>query len=209
MKVKDCYSLYVEELLDEVPTAGNLPTKFDSGITIETVQRDYENSLNIFTAFANYLVERNRTKDLAKQCAAAKNALDARNAEAQRQSELIIDNYAERMNNFLAAKRQEFELETQRIELESAERVAIVRNAAERQHAKIKAFLDMLKFYRSFLDDMQKYLAELDDMKKSFEEGEESPEKFLTKNKFYYQVKEDCRVKMKQITKLLKDLNQD
>lgn len=199
MKVKDCYSLYVEELLDELPTAGNLPTKFDSGITIETVQRNYEDSLNIFTAFANYLVERNRTKDLAKQYAAAESALDARNAEARRQSESIIANYAERLNNFLAVKRQEFELETRRIELESAELVAIVRNAAERQHAKITAFLDMLKFYRSLLDDMQKFLAEV----------EESPEKFITKNKFYYQVKEDCRVKMKQITKLLKDINQD
>lgn len=198
MRVKDCYSLCLDELVDEIPTAENLPSRFDGGVNLDIARRDCEHSLNIFKAFANYLVERNRTRDLSRQIDAAERALDARNAEARRQSEIVITNYAERLQAFLTAKRAEFDLETQRLVAESTERVEQLQNEAERRHRENQARIKMLEFYRSFLDDAQKFLAEVED----------SPEKFVTHNKFYWQACEDCRVKSNAICRLLKQIDQ-
>lgn len=198
MRVKDCYSLCLDELIDEIPTAENLPSRFDGGVNLDIARRDCEHSLNIFKAFANYLVERNRTRDLSRQIDAAERALDARNAEARRQSEIVIANYAERLQAFLASKRAEFDLETQRLVAESTERVEQLQNEAERRHRENQARIKMLEFYRSFLDDAQKFLAEVED----------SPEKFVTHNKFYWQACEDCRVKSNAIRHLLKQIDQ-
>ena len=196
MRVKDNYSLRVEEILDEVPMAENLPSNFDGGLILN-VRRNYAESLNFFAAFANYFVERSRTQDLEKQFAAAENALDSRNTEARLQSEMIIANYAERLQEFLETQARELELETQRIELESSERVEIVRNEREREHARITELIRVLEHYRAFLVEAQNFLAEL----------ERSPEKFATKNKFYFQVKEDSRLRMKWIRDLLKKID--
>lgn len=198
MRVKDCYSLCLDELLDEIPTAENLPSRFDGGVNLDIARRDCEHSLNIFKAFANYLVERNRTRDLSRQIYAAERALDARNAEARRQSEIVIANYAERLQAFLASKRAEFDLETQRLVAQSTERVEQLQNEAERRHRENQARVKMLEFYRSFLEDAQKFLAEVED----------SPEKFVTHNKFYWQACEDCRVKSNAIRRLLKQIDQ-
>ena len=197
MRVKDCYSLCLDELIDEVPTAENLPSRFDGGVNLDIARHDCEHSLNIFKAFANYLVERNRTRDLSRQIYAAERALDARNAEARRQSEIVIANYAERLQAFLTAKGAEFDLETQRLVAESTERVEHLQNEAERRHRENQARIKMLEFYRSFLDDAQKFLAEVED----------SPEKFVTHNKFYWQAYEDCRVKTNAIRRLLKQID--
>ena len=197
MRVKDCYSLQVDELIEEVPTAENLPAHFGGGINPVIVRGHYEESLNILKAFANYIVERNRTRDMAQQFAAAENALDARNTEARQQSEIILSNYAERLNKFLACKTQKLELETQRIEMESAAQVEQIQNARERESARIRELIRILEFYRSFLDEEQKFLAEF----------EVAPQKFMTRNKFYYQVKEDCRIKVKWIQNLLKQID--
>lgn len=197
MRVKDCYSLQVDELIDEVPTTDNLPAHFDGGIDPVIVRGNYEESLNIFEAFADYIVERNRTRNMSRQFAAAESALDARNDEARRQSEIILDGYAERLKNFLEAKRQEFELNTRRIEMESAAQVEQLQNERERQHRKTVQQIELLEYYRSFLDEAQKFLAEV----------ENSPEKFMSRNKFYYQVKEDCRIKMKWVLNLIKNFD--
>lgn len=197
MRVKDCYSLCLDELLDEIPTAENLPSRFDGGVNLDIARRDCEHSLNIFKAFANYLVERNRTRDLSRQIYAAERALDARNAEARRQSEIVIANYAERLQAFLASKRAEFDLETQRLVAQSTERVEQLQNEAERRHRENQARVKMLEFYRSFLEDAQKFLAEVED----------SPEKFVTHNKFYWQACEDCRVKSNAICRLLNQID--
>ena len=198
MRVKACYSLCLDELVDEIPTAENLPSCFDGGVNLDIARHDCEHSLNIFKAFANYLVERNRTRDLSRQIYAAERALDARNAEARRQSEIVIANYAERLQAFLASKRAEFDLETQRLVAESTERVEQLQNEAERRHRENQARVKMLEFYRSFLDEAQKFLAEVED----------SPEKFVTHNKFYWQACEDCRVKSNAIRHLLKQIDQ-
>ena len=197
MRVKDCYSLCLDGIVDEIPTAENLPSRFECEIHPVTVYGSCNESLNIFKAFANYIVERNRTRDLARQIDAAEAALDARNDVARNQSQIIVAEYAERLNNFLATKRQELALETQRIELESADRVNQIQNDREREHRRISELIEVLKYYRSFLEDVQKFLAEVED----------SPEKFVTKNKFYHQAKEDCRVKIKWIGNLLKRID--
>lgn len=197
MRIKDCYSLCIDELIEEVPTPSNLPMNLDSGINFPIVKRDYEESLNVFKAFANYVVERNRTQDMKKQFAAAKRVLDARNAEARLQISMIIANYAERMQEFLTKKKQEFKLETQRIESENAEIVEKIHNAAERQHAKIKMFIELFNYYRSALDEIQQFLME----------AEKISEISISKNKFYFQAKEDCRCKLRQIKILLKEIN--
>lgn len=197
MKVKDCYSLNVSEILGDVPTSIDVPAQLDRGISVSFVYGNYSESLNIFEAFANYLVERNRTSDMAKQIAAAESALDARNEEARRQSEIILDNYAERLQKFLDTERDKLKLETQRIELESEERVQQIQDAREREHARFKSLVSSLENYRSFLDEASKFLSEF----------ESNPEKFLTRKKIYYQVKEDCRIKMKWITNLLKQID--
>jgi len=197
MRVKDVYSLRTDELLEAVPTAENLPSRYDGAVNLDIARRHCADSLNIFTAFANYLVERNRTRDLARQISAAENALDARNAEARRQSEIIIANYAERLKNFLDTKRREFDLETQRIEQKSVAQVEVIRNDRERHQREVAAQIKMLEFYRSFLEEAQTFIAEIED----------SPEKFVTRNKFYYQVCEDCRVKQKWLRDLLNKID--
>ncbi len=194
MKVKDSYSLRVDEIIGEVPTAENFPLKADEEINLELVQQDCEESFNIFEAFANYLVERTRTQDLRQQISTAEEALDTRNAEARRQSEIIIANYSERVKKFLATKRQELELETQRIELENFALVEGIRDAREHQKSQLNALMKVLAFYRSALEQIQNFLTET----------ENSPELFVTRIKFYHQAKEDCRIKMKRINDLLK-----
>ena len=199
MRLKDCYSLNVNELFDEVPTARNLPSKVDDGINFEFVRHECRDSLNIFEALADYLVERTHTQDMARQVAAAENALDERNEAARRQSDIIIANYAERLNKFLETKRQEFELETQRIELESAAQVENLRDDRKRQRSRLNTLTKILAFYRASLEQMQKFLLEL----------EESPELYVTRNKFYFQAKEDCRIKIKRINEVLKKIGED
>ena len=100
MRVKSRYSLNLEEL--GVPAPDLMPVVLESGISLPQVQESFSESLNVFKAFANYLVERNRTRDMARQFAAARRALDARNYEAERQSEIIVANYAEQLKHFLA-----------------------------------------------------------------------------------------------------------
>ena len=199
LKIKDFYSLRVDELLGDVPTADNFPVKVDDEISLNRVRQDYEGSLNIFEAFANYLVERNRTKDLNRQIETLETALDARNIEAKNQSKIIIDNYTERMKFFLETQRRELELEIQRIELKNAELVEGIRYERERQRSRITVLTKLLNFYLSSLEQIQKFLAET----------EESPELFVTKNKFRHQVKEDCRVKLKKINGLLKKIGNE
>lgn len=197
MRVKDHYSLCVEELIGAVPMAENLPTNFDGGISVPIIQKNYAESLCFFEAFADYLVERSRTQDIEKQFAAAEEALDSRNAEARLQSATIIANYAERLKGFVESRAREFELETQRLEAESAERVEIVRNEREREHFRITELIQVLEHYRTFLVDSQKFLAEI----------EQCSEKFATKNKFYFRVKKDYDLRLKWIQKLLNKID--
>lgn len=199
MRVKDCYSLRVDELLDEVPTPRNLTANFDNGISVPTIQKNYAESLNFFEAFANYLIEHSRTQDIEKQFAAAESALDSRNTETRLQSATIIANYAERLRSFVESQAREFELETQRLEIESSELVTDLHNERERQRLKIRAQIKALEHYRKFLDESQAFLTEI----------EQCSEKFATKNKFYFQVKEDCRLRMKWIRDLLKKIDND
>ena len=197
MRVKDRYSLNLSELIGDVPTSTDVPARFDNGVSFPIVYGNYSESLNIFEAFGNYLVERNRTRDMAKQIAAAEDALDARNEEARQQSEIILANYAERLQEFLRNKRQELELETKRIERESAALVQQIQSEREREHARLEKIAQLLEHYRSFLDEASDYIAEF----------EASPEKFLTRNKFYHRVKEDYRIRLKWISSLLKQID--
>lgn len=197
MRVKDSYSLCVDELLNEIPTENNLSVRYDSGITLAFVCGNCAESLNLFKAFGNYIAERSRTKNLARQVEAAKNTLDARNNEAWRQSEIILDSYTERLNKFLTQETQKLELETQRIEMESAAQVEQIQNARERESARIRELVRLLEYYRSFLNEEQKFLSEI----------EVALQKFMTRNKFYYQVKEDCRIKVKWIRNLLNQMD--
>lgn len=197
MRVKDSYSLCVDELLGEIPTENNLPVRYDSGITPAFVCGNCAESLNLFEAFGNYIAERSRTKNWARQVEAAENALDARNDEVRRQSEIILDSYTERLNKFLAQKTQMLELETQRIEMESAAQVEQIQNARERESARIRELIRILEYYRSFLNEEQKFLSEI----------EAASQKFMTRNKFYYKVKEDCRIKVKWICNLLNQID--
>ncbi len=123
--------------------------------------------------------------------------MDSRNAEARLQSATIIANYAERLKGFVESRAREFELETQRLEAESAERVEIVRNEREREHFRITELIQVLEHYRTFLVDSQKFLAEI----------EQCPEKFATKNKFYFRVKKDYDLRLKWIQKLLNKID--
>ena len=197
MRVKDSYSLCVDELLSEIPTENNLPVRYDSGITPAFICGNCAESLNLFEALGNYIAERSRTKNLTRQVEAAENALDARNDEAQRQSEIILDSYTERLNKFLAQETQKLELETQRIEMESAAQVEQIQNARERESARIRELVRLLEYYRSFLNEEQKFLSEI----------EVALQKFMTRNKFYYQVKEDYRIKVKWISNLLNQID--
>lgn len=197
MKVKERYSLCLEQILNSMPTIEKLPSTSDNAMDIQNIRHQCDESLNVFQAFADYLVERNNTRELIKRIDATKKSLDVRNYEAERQSKIIIDNYAVRLKNFVAKKRQEFELETQRLELESVAQVEAVQNAVERQRRKISAQIKLIEFYRSLLEDAQIFLVEIED----------NPEQFVTRNKFYYQVREDRRVKSNYIRKLLNDLD--
>ena len=198
MRLKDCYSLNVDELFGERSTIRNSPAQIDDGVKLEFVQENCRESLNIFEALADYLVARNCTQDMARQVEVAENALDARNAEAQRQNDIIIANYAERLNKFLETKRQEFELETQRIELESVAQVENLHNDREKQRAQLNALTKILAFYRASLEQMQKFLMEL----------EGAPELYVTRNKFYFQAKEDCRIKIRRINDVIKKIGE-
>lgn len=197
MRVKDSYSLCIDELLGEMTMTDNLPAQYDAGITSNVVYGKCAESLNLIEALGNYIVERNRTKNLEKQFDAMKNALDSRNLEARHQSQIIINECAERLNNFLASERERLKIETQRIELESTAKVQQLQNDRERKSAEIQSIRKSLEYFGSILNEEQNLLDEL----------KHSPQTFVTRNKFYYQVKEDHRIHLKWVQQLLKQID--
>ena len=52
MRVKDAYSLRTDELLEAVPIAENLPSRYDDAINLDIVRQHCAGSLNIFTTVA-------------------------------------------------------------------------------------------------------------------------------------------------------------
>ena len=163
MRLKEKYSLSLDELINEVPSSENLPTKIDSrSFDVGAVCRQYENSLNLGKAFGNYLIERNRTKDMAREFAAKEAALDARNYEAEKQSKIIEKNYAVRLQQFLEYSRQELDLENKKL-FEKSEVIAEqVKNARETEQEKISILTEVLSLYHKYIVEMQEFLHELE-----------------------------------------------
>ena len=98
-----------------------------SGNYIQQEVREYRNSLNFGKALGNYLIEKNRTKDLAKQYAYERQKLNVRNEEFRKQQEIRINNYVERINSMVEKDRQQLVLETERIQIQGQEYIDIVK----------------------------------------------------------------------------------
>ena len=195
MRVKSRYSLNLEEL--GVPAPDLMPVVLESGISLPQVQESFSESLNVFKAFANYLVERNRTRDMARQFAAARRALDARNYEAERQSEIIVANYAEQLKHFLAEQEAEMRLLTEKIELEGRAIAEQIRDERAQQHEELELTRQILNRHLKLISRMQEFLSE----------AESSPESYVRKNRQYFRVVEECRAKMRAVQNRLNDLD--
>lgn len=196
--MKAGYSLNLDELGIPAPDLLPVTSSYDSQISTSRAQESFFDSLNVVKAFANYLVERNRTKDMSRKFAAARQALDARNYEAERQSEIIIANYARKLENFLEQQKAEMKFLTEKIHLESIAIAEQVRNERERQRSELQLTRQILSQHLKCIAQMQEFLTEL----------ENSPELYATENRYYFQVQEDCRVKMRRIQKLLKNFEE-
>lgn len=180
-----------------VPAPDLTPAVFDSGMSLPQVQESFFDSFNVIKAFANYLVERNRTRDMARQFAAARQALDARNYEAERQSEIIVANYAEQLEHFLEEQRAEMKLLTEKIELEGRAIAEQIRDERSRQRAELELTRQILKQHLKLISRMQEFLSE----------AESSPESYVRKNRQYFRVVEECRAKMRVVQNRLNDLD--
>ncbi|MFV0618791.1 hypothetical protein ACE418_12935 [Megasphaera sp. WILCCON 0056] len=158
MKLKDHYSLCIDNLKTLTADLSYPASTTPDLPTIQEVQHDFKESLDCIQAFGDYLIERNRTKALKKQIHTAQRALDVWNEETEKQVQDRLNTAEQRFQCFLAEEKKKFEQELQQSVLEAsdqAETMSDDNRKAHFQHQEVKKVLEM---YRTYLSDLDKQL---------------------------------------------------
>lgn len=180
------------------PRAVPSTPKSDS-FSLVDLTTEFAESINFGKALANYLIERNRTKNMRKVVEAAKDALDARNREERDRTEIIVENYRQQMSAFLDQQQEKLRLETQRMEMESKALVERAASERERHSLKVRQLTALMKMYLDHIEQMQRHMSDI----------ESDAERFVKKNRLYFQLEEDCRAKFAYINKRLNQLQNE
>ena len=196
MRFKQSYSILLDGLGVTAPSVPAMIMPVAS-ITVPEVIDQFIDSINLGRALSTFLVERNRTKNMRKAIAAQKHELDVRNLEERNRTEIIVEEYRQRMSAFLDQQQELLRLETQKIERENQMLVEGVTMERERQSLKLKHLCALLKMYLDHIEQMQKCMADV----------EHDAERYVKKNRLYFRLEDDCRKKFVYINKCLKELN--
>lgn len=161
MKLKDHYSLHVEHLQSlevdlpyPVSTAPNFPT-------VQTVQNDIEESLNLLQAFGNYLIERNRRRSLERQIRTAKKAIDSWYKEAEKQRQEKLHTAEVQFQCFIEDVKAKNENTLQAAILQARNQAETMKNQRYDTHSNYLMIKKILEYYKDYLTALDRQLDSL------------------------------------------------
>ena len=163
-KTRSLYLLDGEEMLNrlqaEIPLERPLMA-VDHQVLLDEYRHTSVGVFDVIGAAADFLVEHNRTGQLKQRIAAEEDALDARNREARRQSDIKLKEYAKQLAVQVDSWQKELDLQVQQLELEAE---GFVRKTEQcRQIWQQNQFLRTLWVAdRCHLNDVQEVLQAMD-----------------------------------------------
>ncbi len=151
-------------------------------ITVKSILKKLDESLDVFGAFGYYLVQRAKTKEMQKRFEAACNYIEKENQEILKQYSIIEKEYGERLVMEIEYLKNKYRMQAKEIEQET-------RNLAEDICEQSK--LDNISRVRPKIKMIKLYLCYLEKMKNTIDSIASSTEEFVIKNYYYYQLNEE------------------
>lgn len=162
MKLKDHYSLYVEHLrflnVDSPSSAASAVPVFP---TVQAVQNDIGESLDLLEAFGNYLIERNRRKSLERRIRTAKKAVDSWYEENEKRRQEKLRTAEMQFQCFIEDVKAKNENELQKAILQACNQAETMKNEQYDAHSHYLLIQKVLEFYKGYLVDLNQQLNSL------------------------------------------------
>jgi len=114
----------LRNMLKEIPVEKPLMA-ISNDVLLDEYHHMASNSFDVIGAAADYFVERNRTVQLGKRIVAEESALNTRNAEAERQSEIKLREYAKQLRVQVDIWEKDLEIALEKARM-AAQRIASI-----------------------------------------------------------------------------------
>lgn len=181
-----------------IPEPEPIPEVSDKDFSVDYICSENKKSLNLCSAFANYLVQRNQTSDLSIALSNGKKALDSRNKEQEKIKEIEIEKYTKKLNTFIENFRKELSLDTQKIYDSAKEISEQIKSSRKLSNKKNELIINIIRHHIQRMEDLKKKLEEIK------QDLEKSSYNYIIKNKYYYELESHCIKQLNQLTKYLK-----
>ena len=152
--------MLLEAMLKELPVEKPL-IAVNSKALLDEYQHLASGSFDVIGAAADYFVEHNRTSQLRKRIAAEEAVLDARNAEAERQSEIKLREYAKQLQIQVNNWERDLEISVQKAKLE-AQRIVSITEDRKRAWQNNQLIRSLIVSEKCQMHDLQECLHKLD-----------------------------------------------
>ena len=156
--IRKKYAIRFPELQD---MGVSCTTNIFSEKSIRETGNTFFKTFDALGSLTGYVIQKNKTNELARQIAAEKAAFDTEIDNLTEQKRLEFEEYSKRLKIQLEYEKQKMELDMKELIFEASQRIADFSISFEEATRKNKIFLKIIQSEKKFLDSIQDYIKKL------------------------------------------------
>lgn len=128
---------------------------------LQETEEIFLKTFDLMHSLADYVIQKNRTRELKKQLDAQRKSLDAQVAQAAEEGQITLVEYSKRLKIQLEEKKSQLELEMKALVEETNQQVRDCSLTVEESFKTNRIWMSLIQHERETLDSFQPYLNSL------------------------------------------------